>query len=153
PNDLNGSGLVKYSPSGKKLASTSLPYVPRDIAVGPKGDVYALIQAAGVVHLAENRSTPGVALVPGSIAAAGGVAKVKFSLTGVACPAQVAATATLTGKGIAGKASANVAAGKTTVLSIPVKAAKGKLAATFKIVLKTNGRPTTQVRAVTVSVS
>jgi hypothetical protein len=153
PNDVNGSGMVKYSPAGKKLASTTLPYIPRDIAVAPKGDVYVLIQAAGVVHLVEDRSTPGVALVPGTIAVSGGVAKVKYALTGVACPAQIAATATLTGKGISGKASVTVAAGKTSVLSIPVKAAKGKGAATFKIVLKTNGRPTTQARAVTVSVS
>ncbi len=153
PNDVNGSGMVKYSPAGKRLASLTLPYVPRDIAVAPGGDVYVLIQAAGVVHLVEDRATPGVAVVPGSIAVAGGVAKVKYSLTGVACPAQVAATATLTGKGISGKASVTVAAGKTTVLSIPVKAAKGRFAATFKIVLKTNGRPTTQARAVSVSVS
>jgi len=153
PNDVNGSGMVKYSPSGKKLASTTLPYIPRDIAVAPKGDVYVLIQAAGVVHLVEDHSTPGTALVPATIAVSGGVAKVKYTLAGVACPAQVAATATLTGKGISGKANVNVAAGKTTVLSIPVKAAKGKGAATFKIVLKTNGRPTTQARAVTVSVS
>jgi hypothetical protein len=42
---------------------------------------------------------------------------------------------------------------KTTVISIPVKAPVGKaVRATFKIVLKTNGRSTTQVRAVTLSV-
>ncbi len=42
-----------------------------------------------------------------------------------------------------------VPAGKSTVLSIPVKGASGK--ATFTIVLKTNGRPTTQVASVSVT--
>jgi hypothetical protein len=39
-----------------------------------------------------------------------------------------------------------------STLKIPVRAPLGKsVPATFKIVLKTNGRPTTQVRAVKVS--
>ena len=140
--------MVKYSPAGKKLATVNLPYIARDIGVGPKGDVYVLIQAAGVFHLVDDRSTPGVALVPGSITVSGGVAKVKYTLTGVACPAQIAATASLTGSGISGKASVKVAAGKTTLLSIPVKG-KASGPVTFKIVLKTNGRPTTQTAKVT----
>ncbi len=152
PYSVNGSAMVKYSPTGKKLATVNLPYVARDIAVGPKGDVYVLIQAAGVVHFVEDRSRPGHAVVPGTIAVSGGVAKVKYTLAGVACPAQIDATASLTGKGVSGKASVKVAAGKSTVISIPVKAAKGSGTATFKIVLKTNGRATTQTRAVMVKV-
>lgn len=81
-----------------------------------------------------------------------GVAKVQYTLSGVACPEQVDATASLAGKGIAGKANVKLAAGKTTVISIPVKAAAGSTSATFKIVLKTNGRPTTETRNVKVSV-
>ena len=47
-----------------------------------------------------------------------------------------------------------VAAGKTTVIAIPVSGPAGKtVPATFTIVLKTNGRPTTQVRKVKVSFS
>ena len=75
----------------------------------------------------------------------------KFALPGVSCPAQVAAVATLKGKGVSGKASVKVAAGKTTTITMPVKAPKGKTtAATFTIVLKTNGRPTTQTKSVKV---
>jgi len=48
-----------------------------------------------------------------------------------------------------GKASVKVTAGKSTVLSIPAKGSSGK--AQFKIVLKTNGRPTTQVATVNVT--
>ena len=87
--------------------------------------------------------------VAGAVTVSGGVAKVRYTLTGVACPAQVDAVATL-GGAVKGKASLKVPAGKPTVLSIPVKGASGK--ATFKIVLKTNGRPTTQVADVTASV-
>jgi hypothetical protein len=62
------------------------------------------------------------------------------------------------GKGVAGSAHVKVGAGKTTQIEIPLaKSALAKVAgttaaATFKIVLKTNGRPTTQTRAVSVSV-
>jgi hypothetical protein len=74
---------------------------------------------------------------------------VKFALPGVACPVQVAAVATLKGKGVSGKAAVKVAAGKTTVITMPVKAPKGTTTtATFTIVLKTNGRPTTQTKSV-----
>jgi len=89
---------------------------------------------------------------------AGHVARLKYTLTGVACPAQVDATASLAGKGIVGKATVKVAAGKTTVIEIPLaQAALAKVAgtsagATFTIVLKTNGRPTTQTGPVNLSV-
>jgi hypothetical protein len=105
-----------------------------------------------IVHFAEDKSKPATASVPAAIVVTKGVAKIKYTLSGVACPEQVDATASLAGKGIAGKANVKVAAGKTTVISIPVKAAAGSTTATFKIVLKTNGRPTTQTRTVKVSV-
>ena len=63
-------------------------------------------------------------------------------------PAQVDATASLSGA-VNGKASLKVAAGKSTVISIPAKGKSGE--AQFKIVLETNGRPTTQTASVNVS--
>ncbi len=80
---------------------------------------------------------------------ANGVAKVRYTLGGVACPAQVGATASLS-DAVKGKAAVKVPAGKPTVLTIPAKGASGK--ATFTIVLKTNGRPTTQVASVNATV-
>lgn len=84
--------------------------------------------------------------------------RIPYTLTGVACPAVVAATATLTGRGIAGKAAGlRLKAGKKNVIEMTLaKGALGAAAAsgkaTFKIVLKTNGRPTTETRSVTVVV-
>ena len=150
-SDHASGGFDKLSPAGKLLAKGSLPYIARDMVVGPKGDVYAFIQNAGIAHLVEDR-TPATAVVSSQVVVASGVARLKYTLGGVACPAHIAATASLTGAGISGKARVSVAAGKTTVISIPVKAAKGSTSAQFKIVLKTNGRPTTQMRAVTVTV-
>jgi len=151
--------LVKYSPAGKPLATaTSGDLIGQDVAVGPTGDLYVFDSgSSSVIHFAEDRSKPATAAVPGVLVATKGgsgyVVKVKYALTGVACPAQIDATASLAGKGIAGKAKVKVAAGKTTVIEIPLKAAAGTSAsATFKIVLKTNGRTTTQTRAVKVSV-
>jgi hypothetical protein len=145
--------VALYAPTGKLLATaTSGDMVAKDVAVGPNGDVYVFdVNAGTVVRFVADRSRPAHAQV-GSVSVSGGVATVKYTLAGVACPAEIAATASLTGKGIAGKAAVKVAAGKTTTLSIPVKAAKGTSGATFKIVLKTNGRPTTQTGAVKVSV-
>ena len=146
--------VERYSPSGKLLTTaTSGDMVGTDVAVGPSGDVYVFdVNTRSVVRFAEDRSKPGAAAVAPAVVVTKGVAKVKYTLTGVACPAQIAATASLTGKGISGKAVVKVAAGRTTVIPIPVKAAKGSTSAQFKIVLKTNGRPTTQVRDVKVSV-
>jgi hypothetical protein len=75
---------------------------------------------------------------------------IAYTLSGVACPAEVGATATLTGAGISGKAAGlKLKAGaKNTITMKMSKAASGK--ATFKIVLKTNGRPTTETKGVTV---
>jgi hypothetical protein len=140
-------GFAKYSPAGKKLATATLPYLANDLAVGPTGDVFAKIQTLGIVRLVEDRSKPGTAAVARGVSVSRGVAKVKYTLTGVACPAQVPAIASLSG-GLTGKASVTVAAGKTTVISIPVKGSASS--AQFKIVLRTNGRPTTQVATVTV---
>lgn len=143
--------VIKYSPSGKVLATaTSGDMVGLDVAVGPKGDVYVFDQNAphSVVRFAADRAKPATAAVGGAVTATNGVAKVKYTLGGVACPAQVSATASLSGAAN-GKATLQVAAGKSTVLSIPVKGKSGS--AKFRIVLKTNGRPTTQVAAVNVT--
>ena len=153
--DIANRRIVKYSPSGKVLASASVPdLIAADIAVGPTGDLYVIHQSQGIVHFAENKAKPAAAAVPASITVVSKKAKVKFALPGVACPAQVDATATINGKGVSGKANVKVAAGKTTVIAIPVSGPAGKtVPATFTIVLKTNGRPTTQVRKVKVSFS
>lgn len=146
----------RFTPSGKLLQSvTSGDLVSTDVAVGPTGDLYVFdVNTRSVIHFAENRAKPATAAVPGTITVVNGKAKVRFALPGVACPAQVAATATLAGKGIAGRLTTTVGAGKFTNLEIPVRGPAGKtVPATFKIVLKTNGRPTTQIRKVKVSFS
>jgi DNA-binding beta-propeller fold protein YncE len=151
--DISNRRIVKLSPSGKMLATVAVPdLVAKDIAVGPTGDVYVLATSQGVLHFAEDRAKPATALVPARLTATKKVVKVKYTLTGVACPSELDATASLTGKGIAGKAAVKVAAGKATVLTIPLtKAASGP--ATFTVVLKTNGRTTTQKSAVSLTVS
>lgn len=144
--------IAKFSASGRILATVdSAGAIPEDIAFGPKGDVYLLGQGE-VIRFAENKAKPGTANVPGTITAARGTAKISYTLSGVACPAEVGATATLVGPGIAGKAAGlKLKAGaKNTITMKLSKAASGK--ATFRIVLKTNGRPTTETKTVTVSV-
>jgi sugar lactone lactonase YvrE len=140
-----------YSPSGKRLGSATSPdLIAQDVAVGPKGDLYAVhTSPSSVIRWAEDKK-PATAGVPGTITVTGGKARVRFALPGVSCPAQVASVATLKGPGVSGKATVKVAAGKTTVITMPVKAPKGTTKATFTIVLKTNGRPTTQTKAVSV---
>ncbi|MBM2822854.1 MAG: hypothetical protein HW413_1600 [Thermoleophilia bacterium] len=143
--------VEKHSPTGKLLTTLSTPdIVPEDIAVGPKGDLYVLGQSE-VLRFAEDKAKPATASIPGKLTAAGGVVKIAYTLSGVACPAEVGASATLTGTGISGKAAGlKLKAGaKNTIVMKLSKAASGK--ATFKIVLKTNGRPTTETRSVTVS--
>lgn len=151
--DLSQRRIVKYSPSGRLLATAAAPDLQaQDIAVGPKGDVYAYDGGSkAVIRFAEDKSKPATANIPGSIAVSGGTAKIAYTLSGVACPEVVGATATLTGAGIAGKAAGlKLKAGaKNTITMKMSKAASGK--ATFKIVLKTNGRPTTETRSVTVT--
>lgn len=154
-NDHPQRRIDKFTPSGKLLGTvTAGDLLALDIAFGPQGDLYVFDQNGPytVVHFAEDRSKPQAAAVGGSVTVTKGAAKVKYTLSGVACPAQISAVASLSGKGISGRATVKVAAGKTTVISIPVKAAKGSTSAQFKIVLETNGRPTTQTRSVKVTV-
>ena len=151
--------VEKFSPSGKPLGTAaSADLIGQDVAVGPTGDLYVFDSGkSSVIHFAEDHAQPQAATIVGAPvvtkAGSGYVAKVRYALTGVACPAQIDATASLAGKGIAGKARVKVAAGKTTVIAIPVKGTAGAHAGvTFKIVLKTNGRATTQSRAVNVNI-
>lgn len=139
--------LTKVSPTGKVLGTAATPdLIAQDVAVGPKGDLYAFDGGTqAIVRLAEDRTKPASAVVGGNVTVANGVAKLKYTLSGVACPAEISGVASLSGA-VKGKASVKVAAGKTTVISIPVKGSKGS--AQFKIVLKTNGRPTTQTAEV-----
>lgn len=143
--------LTQVSPTGKVLgAVTGDDLIAQDVAVGPRGDLYAYDSGKhAIVRFTPDKAKPAAAVVGGGVAVAGGKAKVKYTLSGVACPAQVAATASLSGA-VHGKAAVKVPAGRPTVLSIPARGASGK--AQFKIVLKTNGRPTTQVAPVDVTV-
>ncbi len=145
--------LTKLSPSGKVLGTvTSGDLIAQDVVVGPTGDLYAYDSGAhSVVRFKEDRTRPAAASVAGGVTVSGGVAKVRYTLTGVACPARVDAVASLKGAGVSGKAKVTVPAGKTTVIEIPLaKAPPRGSRATFSIVLKTNGRPTTETRAVVV---
>jgi DNA-binding beta-propeller fold protein YncE len=142
--------IAKFSASGKVLATVdSAGAIPEDIAFGPKGDLYLLGQTE-VIRFSEDRSKVANANVPGRIVVSGKSARIAYTLSGVACPAEVGATATVTGPGIAGKAAGlKLKAGARNVIQMKfAKAGSGK--ATFKIVLKTNGRPTTETRSVTV---
>jgi sugar lactone lactonase YvrE len=149
--NISQRNLTLVSPTGKVLGTvTGDDLIAQDVAVGPKGDLYAYDSGKhAIVRFTPDTSKPAAAAVGGNVVVAGGKAKVKYTLSGVACPAQVSATASLSGT-VNGKAAVKVAAGKTTTLSIPARGASGK--AQFKIVLKTNGRPTTQVASVNVSV-
>jgi sugar lactone lactonase YvrE len=144
--------LDKYSPAGRLLATAASPdLIAQDVAVGPTGDLYAFDGGThSMIHFAADRSKPAAASIPGTLTATKGVVKIAYTLSGVACPAVVGATATLTGSGIAGKAAGlKLKAGARNTITMKLsKAASGK--ATFKIVLKTNGRPTTETRSVTV---
>lgn len=155
--------LARYSPAGKLLGTaTSGDLIGQDIAVGPTGDLYVFDSGTrSVIHFTEDKK-PQAAVIPSTVVATKGakgyVARIRYALTGVACPAQIGATATLVGKGVAGKAIVKVAADRFTTIEIPLaagalkKVAGTTVPAVFKIVLKTNGRNTTQVRAVKVSV-
>ena len=146
--------IDRLSPSGRLLGTAAAPdLIAQDVVVGPKGDVYAYDGSShAVVRFAEDRAKPATANVPGAITVSGRVARIPYTLSGVACPAQVSATATLSGPGIAGKsAGLKLKAGARNTITMKLsKAASGK--ATFTIVLGTNGRPTTEKRSVKVSV-
>jgi len=148
---ISARRFARFSPKGKLLGTVSTgDVIPEDIAVGPKGDLYALGQSE-VVRFAEDKAKPGPANVPGTITVSGGTAKIAYTLSGVACPAEVGASATLTGAGISGKAAGlKLKAGAKNSITMKMsRAASGK--ATFKIVLKTNGRPTSETKSVTVA--
>lgn len=143
--------LTKVSPAGKVLATAAAPdLIAHDVAVGPKGDLYAFDAGTrSVIRFAEDRSKPGSAAISGPVVVRNGKARIRYNLAGVACPAEIDAVASLTGAGISGKARVKVKAGKTTLIEIPLAKPPAKGAtATFKIVLKTNGRPTIESRSV-----
>lgn len=145
--------IARFSGGGKLLTTVdSAGAIPEDIAVGRRGDLYLLGQTE-VIRFAEDKSKQATANVPGTIRVSGRQAKIAYTLSGVACPAVVNATATLAGPGIAGKAAGlKLEAGAKNAITMKLsKAASGK--ATFKIVLSTNGRPTTEMKAVTVTAS
>ena len=151
--NISARRIAKFSPGGKMLATASSPdLVAQDIAVGRGGDVYAFDGSSrAMIRFAKDKSKPGTANMPGTIAVAGGNAKIAYALSSVACPNEVGATATVSGAGISGKAAGlKLKAGaKNTIAMKFSKAGSGK--ATFKIVLKTNGRPTTETKSVSVS--
>lgn len=168
--NIQQRNIVKYSPTGKRLgAVTSGDLIGTDVAVGPTGDLYVFDgNTRSVIHFAEDRSKPAAAIVAKRAHVslveelAGWAAGVKYTAAGIACPSEIDATASIAGQGAArairGRAVVKVEAGKTTLIEIPLpkaallKAAGTTLTATFKIVLKTNGRPTTQTALVQMKV-
>src|SRR5207249_10778176 len=98
--------LEMHSPSGRLLATaTSGDLIAQDIAVGPTGDLYVYdISTHSVIHFAQDRSKPATANIPSRLAVTKGVVKIAYTLSGVACPSVVGATATLSGPGVAGRA-------------------------------------------------
>ena len=149
PNRRN----VKYSPSGKALATATVSdLVAKDTAVGPTGDLYVIQNSPlSVIHFAADRKKPGTANVPKAITVKRGTATIAYT-GGFACPAQVTATASLKGPGVSGRATTKVAAGKKTPIAMTVHGPAGKtVKATFTIKLQTNGRPTTETKSVQVT--
>jgi sugar lactone lactonase YvrE len=161
--DVASRRLVKHSPSGQQLGELKpkTETAPYAIDVGPTGNLYVINLGRNILRLNEDRK-PGVAAVPGRIAATKSgkavVAKVRYALSGIACPAEVGATASVVGKGLSGKAAGlTLPAGKVTTIEIPLKgkalAQKGRtVPATFSIVLQTNGRSTTEAKKITVGI-
>jgi sugar lactone lactonase YvrE len=158
--DFTNRGIAKYSPTGKRLATAAFPDLQaQDIAVAKNGDVYVTQLNGPTVHFAEDRSKSATAAIPGRLTVAKGPAvRIAYALRGVSCPAEISATATLAGPGISGTAAGlRLKAGKTNVITMPLVARSLKTApasgkATFKITLRTTGRPTIETRTVTVVV-
>lgn len=157
--------LARYTPSGKLITTTtSGDLVGVDIAVGPTGDLYVFdVNTRKIVHFAEDRSKPQPAVLVGPVAVVqtpkGPAVRVRYSLPTVSCPAEIRAVATLAGKGLILKAAGlRIAAARTTTIdfalprAVAARLAGTRAAATFTIVLSTNGRTTTQARSVTVAV-
>jgi sugar lactone lactonase YvrE len=116
--DIAQRRIVKYSPSGKLLGELrpKTETSAWDLAVGPTGNLYVVNGGRTVLRLTESRK-PGAAAVPGRIVvkktAKGYAATIPYALTGVACPVQVGASASLAGKGLSGRASGlSLAAGR-----------------------------------------
>ncbi len=161
--DIAHRNVEKVSPAGRVLGTAASPdLIAQDVAAGPHGDLYVFDGGTGsVIHFAEDRSTPSPAAIAGITVSAldppvGWVAHLKYTASGVACPSDIDATASLTavdGTPL-GIGSVQVQAGKTTAIEFPLAdAALRKLmgknvTATFKIVLETNGRKTTQTARV-----
>jgi sugar lactone lactonase YvrE len=149
--NISARRIAKFTPGGKMLTTAASPdLVAQDIAVGRAGDVYAFDGSSrAIVRFAEDRAKFASANIPATLRASRRVVKIAYTLSGVACPEAVGATATLTGPGIAGKAAGlKLKAGARNTIQMKLsKAASGK--ATFRIVLATNGRPTTETRSVT----
>lgn len=161
--DIGNRRIQKYSPSGKLLGELKpkTETIANDIAVGPTGTLYISNGGRSVLRLTEDKK-PGVAAVPGRIVATKSgntvVAKVKYAVTGIACPDEVGATASIAGKGIAGKAAGlKLPIGKVSTIEIPLKGKallqKGRtVPATFSIVLQKNGRAMAETKKVVVGI-
>ena len=67
--NISQRNLTRVSPSGKVLGTaTSGDLIAQDVAVGPKGDLYAYDSGAhAVVRFAEDRSKPATANVAGAV--------------------------------------------------------------------------------------
>jgi sugar lactone lactonase YvrE len=152
-SNRNAGRVEKRSSSGRLLATASSSgLVANDIGASPKGDVYAIQQNGGVVHWALDKSKPATAGVPAKVTVKGGKATIPYAAS-FSCPDKARAVATLSGGGVSGRASVQVAAGKVTPIAMTVRAPAGKASkATFKIVVKTNGGATTETKSVTVVV-
>jgi hypothetical protein len=156
--DFSNRRIAKYSPTGRRLATASYPDLQaQDVAVAKSGDVYVTQLDGPIVHFAQDRSKPATAAIPARLTVSKGpVVRIAYALRGVSCPAEIGATATLTGPGISGTAAGlKLKAGKTnaiamTLVARSLKTAPASAKATFKITLESNGRPTVETRTVTV---
>jgi sugar lactone lactonase YvrE len=163
--DFPGRRIVKYSPTGRVLGTASVPdLVANDIAVGPTGDLYVVWQDAGIVHFAEDTTTPARALVGKVVIAPvdpplAWVAHVPFTApSGISCPAKLEIELTLRGKvggttfEIAG--DGELKPGGRGVIDLPFSVPDGfaglgkTLDATLTAVVHTNGRLTKQTAGV-----
>jgi streptogramin lyase len=158
--DFNSRGITRYSPTGRRLGTAAYTDLQaQDVAVAKNGDVYVTQLNGPIVHFTVDRSHPATASIPGRLTVAKGPrVRIAYGLRGVSCPAVISATATLSGHGISGTAAGlRLKAGKTNVITMPLVAPSLKTAAasgraTFKITLRTSGRPTVETRTVTVVV-
>lgn len=159
--------LDLYSQRGTLLATaTSGDLVATDVAVDPRGTVFAWDgNTQRVFRFVEDRSARAPAtVVPGSVRVAideeagGWSAVVGFVADGISCPAELTATATVSGRTLRGRATVTVAAGARSDIAVRLplgalrKAAGTTQRATFTIILRTNGRPTTRTAEISLRV-